>query len=319
MTDFEKEADVQSVANRHVPGVGEIEIRRLRQGLVNDTYRVLRDGNAYALRTAVANTPDLGLDRRWEERVLEGADCAALAPALVYCHPERGILISRWVDGRSWSLEDTLRPANLTRMAELLQRIHALRLPAPTRVITPGQWVDYYSAAARVEAQAPGVRAAALRAMALERLGALAALPRVAPMVCHSDLHTLNLIDRGDSLVLLDWEYAHAADPFWDLAGWSANNDFEDSPTLELLAKYLGRTPTPAECSRLRLLSWLYDYVCLLWSELYLSLHRGRPGRAGGEVVAAAAASEESTPADSALGEVCARAQLLAARLRLAE
>jgi thiamine kinase len=303
---------VESVAYRHVPGTGELEIQRLRQGLVNETYRVLRDGHAYALRAAAVNSYDLGLDRRWEAQVLEGAVAAKLAPALVYCDPEHGILIWRWVDGRSWSIEDTLRPANLSRIAELMHRIHDLSLPVPTRVMTPGQWVDYYSAA-----QVPTARAAALRSMAMERLSALAALPGVAPVVCHSDLHTLNLIDRGDSLVLLDWEYAHAADPFWDLAGWSANNDFEDATTSELLTNYLGRTPMPAERLRLRLLGWLYDYVCLLWSELYLSLHRGRPGGVAGAAAARSdAPSDQSTPVDSVLGEVSARAQLLAARLR---
>ena len=287
MTEFESVTDVEDVADRHVPGIGKINIHRSRQGLVNQTYRVLRDGKAYALRVAAANPHELGLDRHWEARVLESAVATGLAPALVYCDPERGILVSRWVDGRSWGAEDTLRPVNLSRMAELLHRIHALGLPMPARVMTPGQWMGYYSAAAP-----PTGRAAALRIMAVERLRELAALPEAEPVVCHSDLHTLNLIDRGGSLVLLDWEYAHAADPFWDLAGWSANNDFEDGPRSELLAKYLARTPTSEERRRLRLSGWLYDYVCLLWSELYLSRHDARPE------------------------EVTARAQLLAARLQ---
>jgi hypothetical protein len=119
-------------------------------------------------------------------------------------------------------------------------------------------------------------------------------------------LHVLNLVDRGDSLLLLDWEYAHAADPLWDLAGWSANNDLEDNLRHDLLASYTGRPPAGNDYSRLQLLGWLYDYVCLLWCELYLKLHRReRPG-----VPAPAAA-----PADPQ-GGVAARAGLLAARLR---
>src|ERR1700734_810788 len=93
---------LESVAERHVPGSGKVELHPLRQGLVNATYRVLRDGNAYALRVAAANLHDLGLDRHWEARVLERAVAAELAPPLVYYDPERGILISRWVEGRSW-------------------------------------------------------------------------------------------------------------------------------------------------------------------------------------------------------------------------
>ncbi len=54
----------------------------------------------------------------------------------------------------------------------------------------------------------------------------------MAGVVCHSDLHPMNLICGAESLILLDWEYAHVADPLWDLAGWSANNDLR------------GRTPS---------------------------------------------------------------------------
>jgi len=126
--------------------------------------------------------------------------------------------------------------------------------------------------------------------------------PGVDPVLCHSDLHTLNLIDRGGSLILLDWEYAHASDPVWDLAGWGANNDFEDPIRHELLGSYLGRPPSGGECLRLQLLSWLYDYVCLLWSELYLNLQR-------------AARADVAVQGDAAMDGVSARARELAARL----
>ncbi len=106
-------------------------------------------------------------------------------------------------------------------------------------------------------------------------MAALAALPAVDPVVCHSDLHTLNLVESGRALVLLDWEYAHAADPLWDLAGWSANNDLDDEIRQELLASYTGRPAMRHEKLRLQLLGWLYDYVSLLWCNLYLNLHRG--------------------------------------------
>ena len=265
--------ELESVAARHVPGEGKVDILRLSSGLVNETYRVLRDGRAYAMRLAASNRRDLGPDRTWESRVLERAIGADLAPVREYCNPQRGILIARWVDGRQWSPAETRRRPNISRMADLVRRIHALPLPAPARVMSPRKWIDYYGAAL---ARLPDTRGARdLSAAAVQRLAALAALPSVDSVVCHSDLHSLNLIDRGDSLVLLDWEYAHASDPLWDLAGWSANNDFGDELAHELVASYAGRPPTNDEYLRLRLLSWLYDYVCLLWSELYLSLDRG--------------------------------------------
>lgn len=311
--------ELDSVAAHHVPGAGKLHIHPLRTGLVNETYRVQRDSGVYALRMAAENPYDLGLDHVWEARVLAAAVRADIAPALEYCDPQRGILITRWVDGRSWNPPEVRQPVNIARMAELMRRIHALPLPMPARVMSPLKWIDYYSGAARRSAArnsskgvvlsgivVPGT-AAALRTAATDRLTALAALPSVDPVVCHSDLHTLNLIDRGRSLVLLDWEYAHAADPLWDLAGWSSNNDFEDELRQELLRSYMGRKPTHNDYVRLQLLGWLYDYVCLLWSELYLNLRQGaRPD----------AALHGAAPDRAAEGDVSARAEVLAARLK---
>src|SRR5260370_42563679 len=92
--------ELESVVSHHVPGEGKLDIHRLSSGLVNETFRVVRDGRAYALRVSAANSYDLGLYRAWESRVLERAVAADLAPLPVYCDPQRGILIARWVDGR---------------------------------------------------------------------------------------------------------------------------------------------------------------------------------------------------------------------------
>ncbi len=286
--------ELERVADRHVPGAGKLDIQRLSHGVVNDTYQVRRGAGTYAMRVAASNPPDLGLDRAWEARVLERAAAAGLAPAVEYCDPQRGILISRWADGRQWQSADVRRRSGISRMAELVRRIHALPMPAPARLMSAGMWIDYYTAAARGSVAPDSDTAEALRTAAGERL---AALQSVDPVVCHSDLHTLNLIDGGDALVLLDWEYAHGGDPYWDLAGWSANNDFEDPLRHDLLAAYIGRSPAPSESLRLNQLAWLYDYVCLLWCELYLTRYADRG------------------PSEAAQNGVAARARLLAGRL----
>ena len=46
-----------------------------------------------------------------------------------------------------------------------------------------------------------------------------------------------------------------------------------------LLAGYLGRQPDAAEAERLERLAWLYDYVCLLWSEALRDAAAGRARR----------------------------------------
>jgi thiamine kinase len=264
--------DIERLCRAIVPGTGAIEIQALTSGLTSETYRVRRDGVMYALKTAAAHRADFGLDLAWEAQVLERAASSGLAPPLVYCDLERAVL-TRWVVGRSWSPLEAMHAANIAKIAELLRRVHALSVPLPPRVMSPLSWIQVYGAAlARHTRDAAD---GALRAAAESRLQQLAELPAAAGVVCHSDLHSMNLIQVDETLTLLDWEYAHVSDPLWDLAGWAANNDFAPATQRELLLNYLGVAPTSAEWKRMSLLMWLYDYVCLLWSDLYSNARRG--------------------------------------------
>ena len=262
--------EIERLCRAVVPGSGSIDLKALGAGPISETYRVVRDGVAYTLKIAVEHHLDLRLDLPWEVRVLEGAASAGLAPRLVYCDLDGAVLLSRWAEGRSWVSHEAAAPANLERIAELLRRVHALAVPMPARQVTPLQWIEIYAEA--LTRRASGSSDPALRIAALSRAQALPKLPRAAGVVCHSDLHVMNLIQDDDSLILLDWEYAHVTDPLWDLAGWCANNDFEAEMQRRLLTRYLGNAPIPSQWQRFRLLLALYDYVCLLWSQLYLTV-----------------------------------------------
>jgi thiamine kinase-like enzyme len=268
----EKPHDIEQLCTAFVPGTGAVEIHPLAKGLISESYRVVRDGRAYTLKAAAGYAAEFALNIAWEAQVLERAGSAGMAPALVYCDVERAVLVSRWVEGRSWSPQEVRHPANIGKIAALLRRVHALAVPPAPRLMNPLSWVQVYGAA--LSRRARGVPDSALRTAADARLQELARLPAAAGVVCHSDLHTMNLLHRDESLILIDWEYAHISDPLWDLAGWAANNDFEAAARGELLTDYLGTAPTAGDWQRLRLLMWLYDYVCLLWSKLYLSVRR---------------------------------------------
>jgi thiamine kinase-like enzyme len=273
--------DVEELCRGVVPGGGVVAVEALGAGLLSDTYRVARDGLAYTLKIAADHGLQLGADLTWEVRLLERAAAAGVAPAVVYADAGRNVLLTRWVAGRPWSNEDAKHPASARRVAQLLRRVHALEIPAPSRRISAARWMAIYAAALAQRNLDAGD--AALRAAAAARVRLLDPVTAANPapdVACHSDLHALNVIEQGEGLILLDWEYAHVGDPLWDLAGWSANNDLAAEPQWLLLTEYGGRSPASADWQRLRLNVWLYDYVCLLWSRLYLS----RRATAGNEV-----------------------------------
>ncbi len=137
--------EIERLCRAVVPGAGSIELKSLGAGLISETYRVARDGVAYTLKVAAEQRPDLGVDLPWEVRVLERAAGAGLAPRLVYCDLDRAILLSRWVEGRSWVSYEAAAPANLERIAALLRRVHTLAVPMPARPVTPLQWMEIYA------------------------------------------------------------------------------------------------------------------------------------------------------------------------------
>jgi thiamine kinase-like enzyme len=265
--------DLERLCLAVVPGTGAVEIQSLASGLMSATYKVVRDGAAYALKTGAERGAEFGaacgLGIAWEARLQESAARAKLAPPPVYVDPQHAVLLSQWMPGRPWLVEDVKQPRNMVRIANLLRRVHALPVPASPCVMNPRAWVSLYGAA--LSRQGVRISDAPLKSAADERMRELAELPPAPGVLCHSDLHLQNLLEDGETLVLLDWEYAHVADAFWDLAGWAANNDFDPQSQRDLLRSYLGGAPSAADCGRLRLLMWLYDYVCLLWIGLYLN------------------------------------------------
>jgi thiamine kinase-like enzyme len=290
--------DLETIARSYVPGAGALAIERLGSGLVNESYRVVRAGRSYSLRIPAPQGEDLGLDRVWECRVLARAAAAGIAPVIERCEPLEGVLVAHWVDGLTWTWEQVREPANIRAVALLARRIHGLTIPEAPRRMSPASWIAYYREALERRGSAAG-DAAAVDTAAVDagrrprpelegglaaHSAALAALPSAPAVLCHSDLHVANLVAGAGGLTLLDWEYAHVSEPLWDLAGWSCNNDLTVEARHLLLASYLGRAPRDEEAERLDHLAWLYDYVCVLWSELFAAR-----GAAEGQRVAARA------------------------------
>jgi thiamine kinase-like enzyme len=268
---------LEHLARRYIPGRGPVTIDRLGSGLVNQSYRVGREARVFSLRLTAPRAAELGLDRHWECRVLACAAAAGLAPAVERCEPRAGILVSCWAEGSVWNAEQAGAAETLDTVAQLARRVHLLPLLERARIVSVGQWIAFYR---RSLERAGGAQSdgsadrppASLDAAANCLVDALSQEPRPALALCHSDLHVQNLVitARGAPLIL-DWEYAHVSDPLWDLAGWICNGDLARAQCDLLLCLYLQREPTREEALRLARLAWLYDYVCLLWSELYLS------------------------------------------------
>jgi thiamine kinase-like enzyme len=240
-------------------------------GLSNRAWRLEADREAWFVRRGHPDAERLGVDRRSECVLLHAVAAAGLAPEVLACDPQAGLLVTRFIAAPPWQVADTLDEHNLRRIGRQLRCLHELPVPAGIQSVA-------YSRQARHLASglpADDAAAAALAGRAAAAFGRIEGR-RFEPALCHNDLHHLNLLDDGERLWLVDWEYGGRGDPLLDVAGFLALHDLAPGPTAVFLAAY-GRLG-PADRAVLEDARWAFDYVQWLW---YRSRFTGPASGAG--------------------------------------
>jgi thiamine kinase-like enzyme len=234
------------------PGRGPLDVERIGGGITNDNF-VVRSGEPTRSDFARLSEPRplLGIDRRNERACQEAASAWGLAPEVVY--HEDGLLVTRFIEGRTLTAADLHEPAILDRLANRLRRLHGSwdELAGEILYFCPFQVIRSYAyTLRRLEAEIPDDLDAMLE-------GARRLSRRIAPfrpVLCHNDLLPANLIDDGHRLWLVDWEYAGVGHPLFDLANVSANAGLADDQEARLLSAYRETLePDPRDLAELRI------------------------------------------------------------------
>jgi len=205
-------------------------------GLTNSNYRVTVGGERFVLRLSGQNTTRLGINRAHELAALRSASQAGLAPEVVaYLQPE-GHLVTRWVEGRHWEVQEFRTPEHVRLLTETVKRIHAL--PANGAIFSPFQRVNAFLETARkFNAPLPSRLGACLEAMQAVEADQQSD-PSDWRRMCHNDLVSVNYLylDQVDSIVVLDWEFSGLGDIFYDLATvvYTHDSDGPIPPDLEM-------------------------------------------------------------------------------------
>jgi len=237
-------------------GAQSLECRALSGGHSNESWLVVADGEAAVLRRDGERVPPPVVDRGRELAVLRSAAAAGLAPEVLFAHPGAGILVTHYLEGDKPGPAQIGKPEVLTEIAALLRRVHALPDPGVT-----------YGLAEAGEVYLAAIRNPALRRRGMElaqELAELPAAPAAERRVCHMDPVAGNLIRTADGLRLLDWEFAVAGDPLFDVAAVIAYHDLGPAAALHLLRAWSGRV-SPRRRQRLAELIRAYDALHWLW------------------------------------------------------
>ncbi len=214
-------------------GVDSVE--RLGGGITNHNFKVVVDGQCYALRIGGKDTELLGIDRAIEHRATRAAAALGIGPAVVSFVEPEGFLVTAFLDGETAEIGSV----SAAEAAGLLRRLHA----SPS---IPGRFdafrvVETYADTARAAGVSPpaGFDTAKTVADRIERRrGPVELRP------CHNDLLAANFI-RGSKLTggserlwIVDWEYAGMGDPAFDLANFAVNHELDEDGDQALLEAY---------------------------------------------------------------------------------
>ena len=204
---------------------GQVTLTPLAGGLTNLSW-VANDGGEMFVVRCGGDIPVHHVFRDRERAASRAAFAAGISPEVV--HVEPGITVLRFIEGRTFEEAD-MRSA-LGRLVPLLKTCHR---EVGKHVVGPANvfWVfhvirDYVRL---IDADAKYLALA-------ERLEA-AQVP--LPIVFgHHDLLPGNLMDDGQRLWLIDWEYGGFGTALFDLANLSSNGNFDSAEDTELLRSY---------------------------------------------------------------------------------
>ncbi len=247
---------------------GPVDWEPLKGGLSNESVTVTDAGRKVVVRFG-RDFPFHHVSREREIMSTRAAVAAGFAPELI--HAEPGVMVSAFIEGRTFEAPDVA--GDIDRIADLMKRFHQ---EMPHHVSGPGLafWVFHVIRDYARTLEAGGSRMAGRLPEYLALAEALERAQVPLPIVFgHHDMLPANLIDDGDRLWLIDYEYAGFSTPMFDLAGIASNAGFTPEQSEALLARYSGSPPeqdlirshAAMECASL-----LRESMWSLVSELHL-------------------------------------------------
>jgi len=245
------------------PGMGMVEAERLSGALTNQSYKVTTDGGVYVLRLAGEGTCEY-VDRAAERHNARVAAVVGVNADVLYFDARAGTMLTRFLEGSPVAGEDLRQDRGvLSRAVSALGRVHRLGRVFRSRFDVFAR-VDRYLHLLFDLGMPPPDDFYELERETRAIRRALEASP--GPLVpCHNDPWPGNLLDTGERVRVIDWEYSGMNDPVWDLADLSVEAGLGLEGDRMMLEVYRGVPAPPALYSRLELFKAASDLHWAIW------------------------------------------------------
>lgn len=241
-----------------------VSVSPLGGGLTNTNVRVEVDDETFVVRIPGAQTELLAIDRANEYHNTNLAAQLGVGPRVCHYFPDCQAMVLEHIAGPTLSQHDLHRPEMPSRLAQSLRALHAgpkflhdFDMLALARL--------YLETIDRLSAAAPQGLPARLDDVA--RIERALAAHRPASVPCHNDLLAGNLIDDGQRLRIVDFEYSGNNDPCFELGNTCQEQEYGAEQIAELCREYFGRHDE-ALLARVKLNMIVSDFGWALWAAI---------------------------------------------------
>jgi thiamine kinase len=226
-------------------------LEKLNAGITNKNYLVEADKHKCVLRINTPCSLALGIDRQREKTILQQASVIGLAPDVLFCSPEHGVLMTEFINAQHWSVSDLHDEDKLSLLTDAINQVHNLKIE--TEKFNYQQHEENYWQQLKNNNVADEFYRR--RESMLEYIEEIP----LTNTICHHDPNPGNILVRSDKIYFIDWEYAAPAWPAFDFAALSV----EWSVPVEQL-----NLPDGINIDDVLKASEFYVYLCDLWSAL---------------------------------------------------
>ena len=214
---------------------GEVTIAPLDGGRTNLNY-VVADGSGKYVARIGEDIVEHHVMRFNELAASRAAHAAGLSPAVVYA--QDGLTVLEFVKSKTFSAAEVQQQHNLEKIVPLVRSCH-MNVPTHLRGPVLVFWVFHvirdYAAKLKEIGSPHATLVSELRAIGSK----LEADAGPFDMVFgHNDLLAENILDDGDRLWLIDWDYAGYNSPLFDLGGLASNNGLSQGQESWMLETY---------------------------------------------------------------------------------
>jgi len=251
--------------NAHIRGIERIG------GLTNKNFKVYLDNATYVVRIPGPGTGRF-INRSHEKANNLMMSRLKLSPEILYFNKRNGIKISEFISrATTYNAEYMRQRENYVKVARLLKAVHTSPVEF-TNEFDVFRLIDTYeNIVHRLKGRFYPDYAAVRREVFSfkEELLCLDTVP------CHNDLVPENIIEYGEKICLLDWEYSGMNDPLWDIAGVFAESDFLHEQQEDFLVEYFAGSVPYDAMHKIELYRIVMDFLWSIWAIIQMKSNKG--------------------------------------------